>query len=93
MIANQRQWKSVKQILTNSILTFYSLEPCCTELIEGMKITVRQEIETRDHTLHYEANKKDYVTTVTSRIDQVKITGGDNEHPLQLVEVRVMGGE
>ena len=74
-------------------LNLNSLNACCESWIDGMTVTVQDEKGTSEEKqMIYEAGKKEYLITIAKRINQVKIQGGDNEHPLQLVEVKVRGG-
>ena len=70
-----------------------SLDACCENWIDGMTVIVQDEKGTSEEKqLSHEADKREYLITVAKRINRIKIQGGDNEHPLQLVEVRVRGG-
>ena len=74
-------------------LNLNSLNACCESWIDGMTVIVQDEKGTsEENQLIHEADKRDYLITIAKRINQVKIQGGNNEHPLQLVEVKVRGG-
>jgi hypothetical protein len=53
----------------------------------------REEGSTQNKGLTHQSGKKDYYVTVDARINQVEIRGGNDDHPLYLVEVKVYGGE
>ena len=43
--------------------------------------------------LEHVQNQKDYLVEVGRRVDVVEIRGGNDSYPLQLVEMKVYGGE
>ena len=43
--------------------------------------------------LEHVVNQRDYLVEVGRRVNVVEIRGGNDSHPLQLVEMKVYGGE